>query len=189
LELRRKDCQRSISYPNPIKVSRPALAWSDWLRSKSGEAMTSTPQEYWDACLIKTWREYKQLFDTVTMFKSITGKEFSEYDPPLNRVPHLGMPWKMTVRHFVAQHLPKISERLWEQPPEQDVALLRKLSASNYTTIRNSMPDNSEILAVRHAYKQDVKKLVLDSYMRSERNSATNGNVVKGAAKVRVRRK
>jgi hypothetical protein len=147
--------------------------------------MTSTPQEYWDVCLIKTWREHKQVFDAVKMFKSITGKEFFEYDPPLKRTPRLGMPWQVSVRHFVAHFLPKISERLWEQPPERDVALLRKLTTSEYTTLKSSLPVDGERNSARKETKSNLAKVKLANTLYGARNDATNGSVVKGAVRHR----
>ena len=144
----------------------------------------STPQEWWDACLIKTWREHKQLFDTLRMFKAITGTEVSSYDPPLKRTPNYGFPWKCTVRHFVAAHLPKISERLWEQPPERDVDLLKKLTTSTYTTLKNPLPTDRERAAAGKNTKKNLKIITLDNALYSQRNDNTNGSVVKGSIRV-----
>ena len=44
------------------------------------ETMMSTPQEYWDACLIKAWRNDGQLIEAFTMFQSITGKKTLDID-------------------------------------------------------------------------------------------------------------
>lgn len=144
----------------------------------------STPQEWWDACLIKTWREHKQLFHTLRMFEAITGKDVSSYDPPLKRTPNIGIPWKCTVRHFVAAHLPKISERLWEQPVERDVDLLKKLSTSNYTTLKQALPMDRERAAAGRDAKKNMSIATLDRALFLNRNSPTDGNVVKGRVRI-----
>jgi hypothetical protein len=67
----------------------------------------STPQEYWDACLIKTWRNDGKLLDAFQMFRSVTGKRTDEIDPPLLRLPSAGVPWKLPARAYMAAYLEK----------------------------------------------------------------------------------
>ena len=86
----------------------------------------STPQEYWDACLIRTWRQSGSVLDAMIMFKSITKVNLEDVEPKLLRIPRVGFPWKIGIRIFMASHLSKISNRLWDQSPEKDVALLQK---------------------------------------------------------------
>jgi hypothetical protein len=90
----------------------------------------STDQEYWDACLIKTWRLDGKVIDAILMFKSITGKTLYDRQEQLLRTPPIAFPFKLRIRPFMAQYLEKISHRLWEQKPDKDVLLLKKLQTS-----------------------------------------------------------
>lgn len=75
----------------------------------------STLQEYWDACLIRTWRQSGSVLDAMMMFKSITKIQMEDVEPKLLRIPRVGFPWKIGIKVFVAEHLSKISARLWGQ--------------------------------------------------------------------------
>jgi hypothetical protein len=140
----------------------------------------STDQEYWDACLIKTWRKAGTLWDALSLFWSITGKKIDEIDPPLLRIPRTGFPWKIGVRVFVASYLSKISKRLWEQPPEKDVALLRKLKDSSYDTEAEGLRPDLEMKKEAYQNKKNLRKIEIDSFKYSRRNNATDWNVYKG---------
>jgi hypothetical protein len=139
----------------------------------------STPQEYWDACLIRGWRLHGTILNSMIIFKSITGKEIFNYDPRLLRIPRDGYPWTIHLRVFVADHLSKISKRLWEQPPEKDVMLLRKLKDSKYDTELDKLK-NHELDNERSQLYRNRKKVGMSSLAASQRNSATDWNVVKG---------
>jgi len=141
----------------------------------------STPQEYWDACLIKTWRNNGQILDALQMFRSIVGKEYWEVDPPLLRIPPKGMPWGLYVRVYVAAHLEKISNRLWEQPPDKDVLLLKKLQTSKYDTTKTNTNVDNEMKNERAIYRRNRIKVGMSSLATSIRNSSTDWNTVKGA--------
>ena len=149
----------------------------------------STPQEYWDACLIKTWRNNGQLLDAMQMFTSMTGKKTDEIDPPLLRLPRAGVPWKLYARAYMASHLEKISARLWEQPPEKDVLLLRKLQTSKYTTSTQDTNRDKEMTNERQRYRTNRLRVGMSTLANNIRNSATDWNTVKGSAKVRVKRR
>ena len=149
----------------------------------------STPQEYWDACLIKTWRNNGQLLDAMQMFTSMTGKKTDEIDPPLLRLPSAGVPWKLYARAYMASHLEKISARLWEQPPEKDVLLLRKLQTSKYTTSTQDTNRDKEMTNERQRYRTNRLRVGMSTLANNIRNSATDWNTVKGSAKVRVKRR
>ena len=139
----------------------------------------STDQEYWDACLISTWRKAGSVWDVMVMFTGITGKKVDEVEPPLLRTPRSGFPWRCGVRVFVAAHLSKISKRLWEQPPEKDVALLRKLQESTYDTEKDGKPDNS-LNSQRGQIERHKVKIEYSSRVVAGRNHATDWNVTKG---------
>ena len=139
----------------------------------------STPQQYWDACLIRTWRKAGTVFDVVTSFQSITNKKLEDFDPPLLRTPKLGFPWKIGVRVFVANHLSKISKRLWEQPAEKDIALLNKLKESKYDTEKEAVEDKA-LGAEQRAAKRSRAKIEYSITKYANRNHATDWNVNKG---------
>jgi hypothetical protein len=146
----------------------------------------STPQEYWDACLIRTWRNFGLMFDAVQMFKSITGKDYYEYDPPLLRVPVIGYPFRTGIRIFIANHLSKISKRLLEQPPEKDVLLLKKLKDSKYDTEKDVIND-SEFNAQKNRYYRNRLRVGMDTQLYAKRNRDTDWNVIKGTRRGRAR--
>lgn len=149
----------------------------------------NTPQEYWDACLIRAWRRQLCLMDAMSMFVSLTGKRIEECE--LLRTPLKNTPWTTGVRVFTAYYLPKISDRLWDQEPEKDIALLHKLQKSNYTTEKTAYRTNADRdLAnerVRNRRNKQVAELSLTKAIN--KNSATDWNVTKGAAKIKMRRK
>ena len=84
-------------------------------------------QKNWDAAVIRTWRRSGSLQDAILLFRDLSGKQATDCDPPLKRFPPYGFSWKVGMRVFVASHLSKISKRLWEQTPDKDLLLLRKL--------------------------------------------------------------
>jgi hypothetical protein len=149
----------------------------------------NTMQEYWDACLIRAWRHQMRLMDAMSMFLSITGKRIDECE--LLRIPAKNIPWNIGARVFTASYLPKISDRLWDQNPEKDVALLRKLQKSKYNTEKTQYRTNADRDLAneqsRNRNNQQKNAYSLDEFVN--RNSDTNWNVTKGAAKIRVRRK
>jgi len=149
----------------------------------------STPQEYWDACLIKTWRNNGQLLDAMQMFTSMTGKKTDEIDPPLLRLPNGGVPWKLYVRAYMAAHLEKISKRLWEQPPEKDVLLLRKLQTSKYDTTKQDTNRDKEMTNERQRYRTNRLRVGMSTLANSNINQATDWGVTKGSARVKVKRR
>lgn len=142
----------------------------------------STDQEYWDACLIKTWRNCGSVMDALQLFNSITGKRADEIEPRLLRMPRLGYKYKLPVRIFMANHLEKISNRLFEQPPEKDVALLRKLKDSKYDTADKPTQTRDKELANAYA-KNRCDNLRVGFFKVAfgfdNRNSATDWNKVK----------
>jgi hypothetical protein len=148
----------------------------------------NTLQEYWDACLIRSWRRQLCLLDAMSMFLSLTGKRIDECE--LLRVPAINTPWKTGVRVFTAYYLPKINDRLWEQAPEKDLALLRKLQKSKYSTEKTQYRTNADRdLASAQAKNRRNKQVAELSLTKAiDRNAATDWNVTKGKARVRVRK-
>ena len=138
----------------------------------------STPQEYWDACLIRTWRQSGSLLDAMMMFDSITKLRAIDIEPKLLRLPSEGFPWKIGIRVFMASHLSKISNRLWDQPPERDVALLQKLKDSKYDTEKDTISDKSLINEINKTYK-NKKQMEFLSKNISERNKSTDWGTMK----------
>ena len=145
----------------------------------------STDQEYWDACLIKTWRKADTVKGTFVLFKSVTGKRTDECDPPLIRLPPPNFPWSVGVRVFVAEYLSKISERLWNQPPEKDVLLLRKLKDSKYDTSKSkeTIPDR-ELNNERSMLYRNRKRVAMSTLEVSNRSQSTDWSIVKGPVKI-----
>ena len=138
----------------------------------------STPQEYWDACLIRTWRQSGSLLDAMMMFDSITKLRAIDIEPKLLRLPSEGFPWKIGIRVFMASHLSKISNRLWDQPPERDVALLQKLKDSKYDTEKDTISDKSLKNEINKTYK-NKKQMEFLSKNISERNKSTDWGTMK----------
>ena len=136
-------------------------------------------QKYWDACLIKEWRNHGNINSAESMFKSIVGEYPREY-PELLRVPKQGMPRKITMRVFVANDLPLISEKLWAQKPEKDIDLLRALQKSGYTIHKSPV---SEMQKERNnLYAKNRKnrlRMGIETLAVSTRNRKTDWNIVK----------
>ena len=145
----------------------------------------STPQEYWDACLIRAWRNFNSLKELNTMFHSITGQWPEKVEPRLLRKPKGFLVNTMGVRYYVAHFLPKINDRLLAQDKDKDVALLRKLKDSKYDT------QDDYILSVdereRHnmgTHNRLAKQVnAHNAKAIASRNEATDWNKVKGPVK------
>jgi len=149
-------------------------------------------QKNWDAALIKTWRLGGNIGDVYVLFKSLSGKRTDECDPPLKRMPAPGIPWKIGVRVFVAQYLPKISARLWEQTPDKDILLLRKLETSQYDTLKARMHDEgqAERASLINNVKSNRKRIGMNTLNNSIRNQATDWHVTKGpSSSTRMKRR
>jgi len=144
-------------------------------------------QKNWDAAVIKTWRNAGSVLDAMVLFKAISGKQVDECDPPLKRIPPTPYPWKLGIRVFVANHLSKISSRLWEQTPDKDILLLRKLETSSYDT-ENDIIDDLELAREREQDKRNRKKVAMSALEYSNRNQATNWGVTKGNVGIRRKR-
>ena len=136
-------------------------------------------QKNWDAALIKTWRLAGCIGDVYALFSAIAGKRTDECDPPLKRMPHPGIPWKVGVRVFVANNLSKISARLWDQPPEKDILLLRKLETSSYDTEKEKMHIDKDLAREQKMFKQNRERRTLTTTRIADRNKATDWNVTK----------
>lgn len=149
----------------------------------------STPQEYWDACLIKTWRTFGCFLDLNSMFHSIVGKWPTEIEPRLLRTPTRWTPGKMGVRYYVAHFLPKINDRLLAQPPEKDVFLLRKLQESNYDTAKDYIKSEVEIERKNNSKKNTLARRIVAHNIKAvaNRNEATDWHKVKGGKIGRAR--
>jgi len=145
----------------------------------------STHQEYWDACLIKTWRNDGVLMDAYKMFTSITG--IKAEGSKLYRVPTFFMPYTIRVRIFVARHLPKINDWLWDKPKERDVDLLKKLSTSKYDAHKKAYLANSdkELKMVQDNTHKNRKLKELTTHLVAERNHNTDWGVTKGSSRVK----
>jgi len=139
----------------------------------------STDQEYWDACLIKTWRNDGKLIDAFTMFNSMTNRTVFDRDERLLRTPPHTAPLKLRIRPYVAQHLEKISRRLWDYAPEHDVALLKKLQESKYDTTKQATNPDRELTNEQKRTSTNRKRMAMKSLQYSVRNQATDWGVTK----------
>lgn len=117
-------------------------------------------QRLWDATLVQTWRRFGTLHDAIDAWQAVAKQSPFSPDLQLRRIPPGGMPWKIGVRVFVASYLPKISDRLWAQPPERDEALVDKLQGSNYTT---------QTKALRSDTRRDMENLGRDTKVNRAR--------------------
>ena len=79
---------------------------------------------------------------------------------------------------FVADKLSKISKRLWEQSPDKDIALLRKLETSSYD-IDKGGAGHCEIYSQRSQYRRNLLKVGMSKLEYSNRNNDTNWSTVK----------
>lgn len=143
----------------------------------------STDQEYWDACLIRTWRNGGTVIDAMSMFVSITGKRTDE--ATLLRVPKGSFPKSCQV--FVANRLPKVSEWLFKNGAEHDCKLLKKLSQSNYDCTKTPaiLPDPEK----QRLYQEKHKAKVIKEYttgLISRSNKDTDWNTVGGSIRRRA---
>jgi isochorismate hydrolase len=89
----------------------------------------------------------------------------------------------------MAAHLEKISKRLWEQPPEKDVLLLKKLQTSKYDTSTKNTDRDIEMEAEIRRLRTNQKRNGMSTLANSNINQATDWNTVKGSVKVRVKRR
>ena len=140
-------------------------------------------QEYWDACLIKHWRKFGTLFDVINEYEFLTSRPFTESS--LKRIPNKGMPWKIGVHVFVDRHLPKIGDRLNDQAPDKDVALLKKLQTSNYNTSKNQINRSKEIEGLAYSIQTTTQRNQLAATNIRNRNHNTDWNVTKGSTRIR----
>jgi len=133
-------------------------------------------QKVWDACLIRGWRDCKTLRSCFLMFHHMTGCKAEDFN--LLRAT-LKVPWDVPVRVFMAQRLPKIGDRLFSHGPETDLALLRFLQGSKYTTSTSDMRPDREREAARRATRRDQAFVKLNSHHYDNRNHSTDWAVVK----------
>jgi len=139
----------------------------------------STDQEYWDACLIKMWQNFGTVWDAVSMFNSLTGKQTDQVDPPLLRFPKPGFPWKIGMRIFLDQFLPKINDWLHNNSPQNHHKLLEKLKNSKYTTLDSRIGGDKGLEQVTKATYKNRKVNEFNTIRISNRNHDTDWNVVK----------
>ena len=151
----------------------------------------STPQEYWDACVIKAWRNFGTFADACKMFHSITKAWPNECDPPLLRYPNGFLPNTVQMRYFVAHFLPKMNDWLWKYPADKDVELLRNVGKSKYTTLkkRDVGEDEKERNRLGAKSRKDKELRKYRTTMFSRANEDTDWNVTKAPGKYRTGRK
>lgn len=147
----------------------------------------STPQEYWDACLIKTWRNMGTFRDAQKMFFSIMQTWPDKIEPPLLRYPTMFIPNGVQIRYFTAMFLPKINDWLWDHSPDKDVDFFKHITKSKYTVSKKRL--KTEESKERYNLGQTARRLRLingfNLQQANNRNHDTDWNVVKGPVKRR----
>lgn len=142
-------------------------------------------QRAWDTSVITAWREDGTIWNAIFKWEELTGKRFSDHLQELRRAPRSGLPWKMRVRVFVAEYLPKISNRLWDQSPARDEPLINKLQTSSYTTVERPTHANDDFLQELKQEQRAIKKSLaiytLENENYHKRNHATDWNVTKAS--------
>jgi hypothetical protein len=136
-------------------------------------------QKNWDAALIKTWRLAGTVGDAYVLFNALSGKKTNECDPPLKRLPPSYLSWKVGVRVFVANYLSKISKRLWDQTPDKDILLLRKLETSAYDTESEAMHADKDLKREQKMFRVGIERRALTTSRISNRNRNTDWSVTK----------
>lgn len=68
-------------------------------------------QDYWDACLIRSWHNDSRILDAINAWESLTKENFTQTE--LKRKPN-GFPYARRTRVFIGQFFPKISDMLWD---------------------------------------------------------------------------
>jgi hypothetical protein len=139
----------------------------------------------WDRALIDAWRKAKPVWVAMVTWEEATGKRFYDHDKDMKRVPNYGFPRGIGTRVFVANFLPKVSERLWNQKPEVDEALIAKLQTTNYDTVKNAVATKNDRELVHQGRKtrRSMAKVALGAKIYSERNHNTDWNVTKASAR------
>lgn len=148
--------------------------------------LKNTYQEYWDACLIRAWRNFQTVGEMIEMFKSITKANTTD---GLLRKPKPFINSKMGVRVFSSHFLPDINEWLHNHPADKDILLARKLATSKYDTFDKPFKTNAEkdIAKNRRDNKKNMEKVKLGLTWYQDRNEATDWNVTKGKARIKRR--
>lgn len=137
----------------------------------------STPQEYWDACLIIAWRNFETYRKAMDRFYAIVGKYPNQVDPPLLRLPKF-FPNSSGVRLMTYTYLHKINDWLLKHEKDKDPQLLKKLKTSKYT-VHDPIPENKEFANEKtRTYAKQVR-INFERMKLRGRNRDTDWNVTK----------
>ena len=143
----------------------------------------STPQEYWDALLVRGWRNSTSIKDTIDAFKSITGVDPREHQPPLLRVPSSFIKYNATMRWFVGTYLWSLNDLFWNTPPDKDTELFKRVSKSkaDTTKTRHRTAGDKEVARLQQKTRNDKQRLQFqrEALGFDNRNRSTNWNVTK----------
>lgn len=132
-------------------------------------------QKFWDAMLIRSWRQFGTIGDLRDMFESTCGVSCHDAEILRKTPPMKG---RVGTRVFVAQYLPKINDRLLGQATDKDVALLRALQSSPYDTLQKGIPDR-EREQLRRQVKRNRLEVGFQTMKAAGRNHDTDWNVTK----------
>ena len=117
--------------------------------------MREPSQRFWDAMIIKAWRDFKTTQDLYEQSIAEFGKAPWNLPFVRNKEMYGG------VRAWVASRLPLLSDKLWVLPKERHIELLDWLGKSKMDC-ETSMVKNKTLKYVseaRTAFKKDEKKL------------------------------
>lgn len=100
-------------------------------------------QDYWDACLIRSWHNDSRILDAINAWESITKQNFTE--AILKRKPN-GFPYVKRTRVFIGEFFPKISNMLWDGKKNLEVfQQIKKYEKEN----RKCNEINKEMISTR----------------------------------------
>ena len=146
-------------------------------------------QQVWDTALLYAWRSDANIGYLIWKWETDTGANYEEERAHLRRAPRPGMPYGIRVRVWVAEALPLISNRMWDQPIERDAALIAKLQTVGYTTQTRNLKTESNLALERErrAHKKSQERNELSAHVYANRNHTTDWNVTKSSKATRGR--
>lgn len=139
----------------------------------------------WDRFLIEGWRKDYKLAWAVHRWQEENNKPIDM--DSLLRTPRKNFPLNIRIRIFIANFLPKINDRLWDQPVERDEPLIAKLQTTKYDTLNTVIKTEEDRERARENNHKYREMRTYTTLKMSERNAATDWNTVKGGKTRRIR--
>jgi hypothetical protein len=146
-------------------------------------------QQAWDTALLYAWRSDANIGYLIWRWETDTGASYEQERAHLRRAPRPGMPFYVRVRVWVAEALPLISNRMWDQPAERDAALIAKLQTVGYTTQTQRIKTEADLAVERErrANRKSQERIKLSAHLYADRNHATDWGVTKSSKATRGR--